>query len=70
MQDIGFTTVLTALASRVSREFREIPGLRLNSRQAARLFGVAQPIAESTLNELHQTSFLSRSDNGSYFLNR
>jgi hypothetical protein len=51
-QDIVFTTVLTALAFGVSGEFREMPGLRLNSRQAARLFAVAQPIAEWTLNEL------------------
>ncbi len=45
-----------------------MPGLRLTSHQAARLFGVEADIALAVLDELRRASVLALSDNGSYSL--
>ena len=59
---------MTPLAVRVLAEFREMPGLRLTTRQAARLFGVAPDIADGVLDELHRASILRRSHDGVFAL--
>ena len=59
---------MTALALRVQGEYREMPGLRLTVRQAARLFGVAFDVADAVLQELLRASILARSDDGVFAL--
>jgi hypothetical protein len=60
--------VMTALVVRVRGEYREMPGLRLTVRQAARLFGIPPDVASTVLSELRRTAVLSRSSDGVYFL--
>ena len=64
------TKVLTPLAVRVRGEYREMPGLRLTVRQAARLFSVAPDVADAVLHELRRASILARSDDGAFFIDR
>jgi hypothetical protein len=59
---------MAALTLRFHGEYREMPGLRLNARQAARLFGVEADIASAVLDELRRTSILTVSDDGNYSL--
>ena len=59
---------MTPLAVRVQGEYREMPGLRLTVRQAARLFGVAPDVADAVLHELRGASILARSDDGAFAL--
>jgi hypothetical protein len=61
---------LALLALRVHGEYREMPGLRLTVRQAARLFSIEPAVAQSVLDELRQASVLTCSDQGAYSLNR
>jgi hypothetical protein len=61
---------ITPLAVRVRGEYKEMPGLRLTVRQAARLFSVAPEVAEAVLNELRHASFLARSDDGCFFIDQ
>lgn len=56
------------LRRRVQVEYTELPGLRLTVRQAARLFGWPERVAEAVLDELHQSAVLTRSAHGSYAL--
>ena len=53
---------MTPLAVRVHGEYREMPGLRLTVRQAARLFSVAPDVADAVLHELGRASILACSD--------
>ncbi len=53
---------------RVQQEYRELPGLRLTVRQAARLFGVAADTASAALHELRRASILAQSDDGIFVL--
>ena len=62
--------MMTSLAIRVWGEYKEMPGLRLTVRQAARLFSVAPEVADAVLDELRRASFLSRSADGAYFIDR
>ena len=59
---------MTRLAVRVHGEYREMPGLRLTVRQAARLFGVAADAADAVLDELRRASILTRADDGAFSL--
>jgi hypothetical protein len=59
---------VTPLAVRVHGEYREMPGLRLTVRQAARLFSVAPDVADAVLHELLRASVLARSDDGAFSL--
>ncbi len=59
---------MSPLAVRVHGEYREMPGLRLTVRQAARLFGVAADVAAAVLHELRRASILARSDDGAFFM--
>jgi len=49
-------------------EYREMPGLRLTARQAARLFSVALDLADAVLHELRGASILARSNDGAFGL--
>jgi hypothetical protein len=64
----GAPDAMTPLAVRVQGEYREMPGLRLTVRQAARLFTVAPDVADAVLNELRRASILARSDDGVFAL--
>jgi len=59
---------MMALSIRVRGEFREMPGLRLTLRQAARLFGIPPDVADAVLHDLRRTSVLERSSDGVYSL--
>lgn len=62
------TDAMSALAMRIRGEFREMPGLRLTVRQAARLFGVPPHVANAVLQELRSASVLARSHAGAFFM--
>jgi hypothetical protein len=59
---------MSPLAVRVHGEYREMPGLRLTVRQAARLFSVTPAVADAVLHELRRASILARSDEGVFAL--
>jgi hypothetical protein len=59
---------MTRLVLRVRGEYREMPGLRLTVRQAARLFSLPPDVAHSVLDELRQATVLTCSSEGSYSL--
>jgi len=64
----GAPEAMTPLAVRVHGEYREMPGLRLTMRQAARLFSVAPDVADAVLQELLRASILARSDDDAFSL--
>src|SRR5262245_13348871 len=59
---------LSQLATRVYGEYREMPGLILTVRQAARLFGVTPVLADAVLLELQRASVLARTNEGAFAL--
>jgi hypothetical protein len=61
---------MSPLAVRVHGEYREMPGLRLTVRQAARLFSVAPDVADAVLQELRRASILASSNDGTFFIDR
>jgi len=61
---------MTPLAVRVRAEFTEMPGLRLTVPQAARLLSLPTLVARDVLDELHQASVLTYSNDGAYSLRR
>ena len=54
------------LLERVRNEFLEMPGLRLTSKQAARLWAMDRTTSEQVLDGLVDLGFLGRSRNGAY----
>ena len=54
------------LLMRVRMEYVEMPGLRLTSRQASRLWNLDQAACEEILATLVQELFLSRTGDGAY----
>lgn len=56
----------SALVERVRGEFLEMPGLRLTPAQAARLWGVSDPMARGLLTALAEARFLVHRADGSY----
>jgi hypothetical protein len=56
----AYAAVEHDLYLRVQGEFREMPGLRLTLRQAARLFSIEEAECERVLNLLVQDGVLSR----------
>jgi len=74
MHDMGSRTTtnvdMTPLAVRVRAEFTEMPGLRLTVPQAARLLSLPTLVARDVLDELHQASVLTYSNDGAYSLRR
>ena len=65
---VGAPEPMSPLAIRVHGEYREMPGLRLTVRQAARLFGMAPDAADAVLHELRRTSVLACSLDGAFAL--
>jgi hypothetical protein len=47
-----------AVTNRVRHEFLEMPGLRLTTRQAARLWGLEHAVCEQVIEVLVQSAFL------------
>jgi hypothetical protein len=65
--DPAFTSeVPAALLGRVRSEFVEMPGLRLTSRQAARLWGLERTLSDRVLSSLEATGFLIRTRDGAF----
>jgi hypothetical protein len=54
------------LLERVRSEFLEMPGLRLTSKQAARLWALDRKTSERVLDGLVDLGFLGRSRDGAY----
>lgn len=54
------------LVARARGEFLEMPGLRLTPAQAARLWGMTDPMARALLQTLADVRFLVRHADGSY----
>jgi hypothetical protein len=59
---------ISGLLTRIRGEFLEMPGLRLTSAQAARLWAVDHRTSEWILNGLTTTGFLLRNPEGAYLL--
>ncbi len=55
-----------ALVDRIQSEYEEMPGLRLTSAQAQRLFGLGAGDCGSVMTTLVETGFLTRTRNGAY----
>jgi hypothetical protein len=64
----GVPEAMSALAIRVHGEYREMPGLRLTVRQAARLFSLTPDLADAVLHELRRASILACSNDGAFGL--
>ena len=64
----GVPESMSALAIRVHGEYREMPGLRLTVRQAARLFSLTPDLADAVLHELRRASVLACSNDGAFAL--
>ncbi|MFB3854091.1 MAG: hypothetical protein ACE148_09745 [Vicinamibacterales bacterium] len=58
------------LLRRVRGEYLEMPGLRLTSKQAQRLWTLDRPTCESLLDSLVESKFLARARDGSFVLSR
>jgi len=56
----------SVLLARIRGEFLEMPGLRLTPAQAARLWGLTEPMARALLQALVEARCLVRHDDGSY----
>jgi predicted transcriptional regulator of viral defense system len=57
---------VTPLLARAKSEFLEMPGLRLTTEQAARLWAVDRATSERILDSLAETGFLWRNARGAY----
>jgi hypothetical protein len=53
-----------ALLQRVREQYRDMPGLKLTTPQATRLFGVAPSVCATMLGTLVMEDFLSRTADG------
>jgi hypothetical protein len=62
LHDEGFTQLL----HRIRNEFLEMPGLRLTSAQAARLWALDRQTSQLLLDGLTMTGFLSKNRGGAY----
>ena len=63
MKNMGLEVV-----GRVESEFREMPGLSLDRRQAQKLFGLDEAAVAQVLDHLVTTQVLMRHHNGTYKL--
>src|SRR5215472_1953839 len=66
--NVGAPQSMSPLAIRVHAEYREMPGMRLTVRQAARLFSLAPDVADAVLHELRRASILACSNDGAFAL--
>jgi hypothetical protein len=64
----ALSDTMAALAVRMRGEYKEMPGLRLTLRQAARLFGIPPDVAGAVLHELRRASVLALSSDGAFSL--
>src|SRR5262245_12824656 len=64
----GVPESMSSLAIRVHGEYREMPGIRLTVRQAARLFSLTPDLADAVLHELRRVSILACSNDGAFAL--
>ena len=62
LQDVPVESVLP----RIRAEFLEMPGLRLTSAQAQRLWGLDSDVCEIVLAALHDARFLRRLNDGTF----
>ena len=62
----GAAHAMSPLAIRVHGEYREMPGLRLTVRQAARLFSIAPDLADAVLDALRCALILACSNDGAF----
>ena len=62
------TELMMPVCRRVQGEYLEMPGLRLTSAQAARLWATDRQTSERILETLTQAGFLSRKLGGAYVL--
>jgi DNA-binding IclR family transcriptional regulator len=62
------TTAWTNYCDRIAGEYFEMPGLKLRSDQAARLFGIDRTTAQRLLDELCDRRVLVRTCDGAYRL--
>ena len=60
--------LMAPVCRRVQGEYLEMPGLRLTSAQAARLWAMDRQTSERILDALTQVGFLSRNLGGAYVL--
>ena len=56
------------IVKRARAEYLEMPGLRLTSAQAQRLWGLDRPTCEELLSTLTRAQFLARTRDGSFVL--
>ncbi len=57
---------ITTLFERVRGEFLEMPGLRLTSAQAQRLWAIDEARCQAIFGELIESRFLVRTQNGAF----
>ena len=57
---------LGALELRIRGEFREMPGMRLKTEQAMRLWSIDHATCQQALDDLVREGFLQRDDTGRY----
>ena len=62
----GRTTSRESLIARIRGEYQEMPGLRLTSAQACRLWQVDAPTCQTLLEQLVSDGFLCKTENGAY----
>ena len=60
------SAVTEVMLQRICGEFLEMPGLRLTSEQAQRLWGLDEPTCLELLDTLVEAKFLSRTGNGTF----
>ena len=58
--------LITVLTDRARSEFLEMPGLRLTSDEACRLWRLDRPTCQRILDRLARSGFLSRTRRGAY----
>jgi hypothetical protein len=68
MMTIRHEDSMTGLLTRIRGEFMEMPGLRLTSAQAARLWAIDHRTSEWILDGLTTAGFLLRNRQGAYLL--
>jgi hypothetical protein len=66
MDEFLLNTSRDQIIRRISCEYLEMPGLRLTSEQAQRLWGLDRQSCSEILAELVATSFLTRTPDGRY----
>jgi hypothetical protein len=61
-------TTFTRLLLRARAEYLEMPGLRLTTRQAARLWSLDREVCNAILQQLTASGFLGQTPDGAFLL--